>query len=98
MTGRLAVGAAAVLGVVLALSFAGPWLSDRYVTRALAIWRLNPASAFDRLDSASSLDPLSPRPKAVAGSIALRLGRTGLAERYFRGALDLFSADPWTAR
>ena len=88
VTGPLAVGAAAVLGVVLALSFAGPWLSDRYVTRALAIWRLNPASAFDRLDSASSLNPLGPRPKAVAGSIALRLGRTGLAERYFRGALD----------
>src|SRR5205085_1852769 len=42
----------------------------------------------DRLDSASSLNPLGPRPKAVAGSIALRLGRTGLAERYFRGALD----------
>ena len=86
--GPLRVAVVAVVGIVLALSFAGPWLSDRYIARAVAVWRLHPARAFDRLDSASSLDPLSPRPKAVAGSIALRLGQTGLAERYFREALD----------
>src|SRR5207248_662375 len=88
VTGPLPVAGAALVGVVLALSFAGPWLSDRYVSQAAAIWRLHPARAFERLDSASSLNPLSPRPRAVAGSIALRLGKVGLAERYFRQALD----------
>jgi len=34
------------------------------------------------------LNPLSPRPRAVAGSIALRMGRTAAAERYFRQALE----------
>jgi O-antigen ligase/polysaccharide polymerase Wzy-like membrane protein len=88
VSGPLPVAAAALVGIVLALTFAGPWLSDRYVSQAVSIWRLHPARAFDRLDSAASLNPLSPRPRAVAGSIALRLGRLGTAERYFRQALD----------
>jgi tetratricopeptide (TPR) repeat protein len=79
------VGAA---GVLLALSFAGPWLADRYSGQAAQVWPARPRLAFDKLDAASRLDPLSPRPKVLAGSIALRLGRLRLAERYFRDAID----------
>ena len=78
----------AVAAAALLLGLGTPWLSDRYVTQAAGIWSASPARAFSKLDSASALNPLSPRPKAVAGSIALRLGRPSAAERYFRAALD----------
>jgi tetratricopeptide (TPR) repeat protein len=81
----LAVGVAAL---VLALSFAAPWLADRDANQAARIWPVRPELAFDKLDAASALNPLSPRPKVLAGSIALRLNRLRLAERYFREALD----------
>jgi hypothetical protein len=81
----VAVGAA---GAVLALSFGAPWLADRYSGQAARIWPADPRLAFDKLDTASSLNPLSSRPKVLAGSIALRLRRPGLAERYFREAID----------
>jgi tetratricopeptide (TPR) repeat protein len=73
---------------VLALSFGGPWLADRQVRQAAALYRALPERAFDKLDSAASLNPLSPRPKAVAASIALRIGRLAVAERYFHEALE----------
>jgi tetratricopeptide (TPR) repeat protein len=88
--------AAAVAGVALAMSFGAPWFADRYVEQAARIWPALPARAFDKLDGASALNPLSPRPKAVAGSIALRLGRPATAERYFREALDRDSRDAYS--
>jgi tetratricopeptide (TPR) repeat protein len=81
----VAVGAA---GLVLAVSLAAPWLADRNASQAARIWPVRPALAFDKLDAASALNPLSPKPKVLAGSIALRLHRLRLAERYFREALD----------
>jgi tetratricopeptide (TPR) repeat protein len=83
-----AVAAVAVAGVVLALSFGAPWLADSYSSRAVRIWRTHPERAFDKLDSAAGLNPLSPRPKLLAGAIALRLDRPRLAERYHREAID----------
>jgi O-antigen ligase len=77
----IALAAGAVLA---ALSLAGPWLAQRDVDGAVRGWAQGPARAFDRLDRAASLNPLSPLPDVVAGSIAVRMERWADAERYFR--------------
>ncbi|MEA2404766.1 MAG: hypothetical protein QOE08_1413, partial [Thermoleophilaceae bacterium] len=83
-------GAAAVglLGLAVAVSLALPWLSELNTRRAIEHWPANPQRAFQRLDRAASLNPLSPRPELVAGTIALRLGQTREAERRFAAAID----------
>jgi tetratricopeptide (TPR) repeat protein len=86
--GPLAAAGVAAVGLVLAVSFAMPWLADRYASDAAAIWGARPARAFDKLDTAAGLNPLSPRPKLLAGAIALRLDRPRAAERYYRQAID----------
>jgi tetratricopeptide (TPR) repeat protein len=82
----LALGALPML--VLAASFAFPWLSAREVERAGRDWGADPEAAFRRLDRAHDLNPLSARPALTAATIALRLDRLGLAERWFREALE----------
>ena len=58
--------------------------------------RLAPGSdaAFDALDRAETLNPLSTVPGATAGTIALRLDRTGEAEGHFR---EVLADDPENA-
>ena len=75
-------------GLVVAASFGGPWLSQRYIDQAVGIWPQQPSDAFAKLDRAAALDPLSPRPKLFAGAIALRLGYRADAERFFRQAIE----------
>jgi tetratricopeptide (TPR) repeat protein len=86
-----------LIGLALAatLSLGAPWLSQVEQKKALSNWRADPAAAFDSLDSASSLNPLSATPKLLAGSIAQRLGRTDLSERYFREALERDPGDAY---
>ena len=82
---RVAIGAAAA---VVAISFAAPWLSALYVERASSDWRDDPNGAFDQLDRAAWLNPLSDVPDATAGTIALRIGRAEEARRRFAEVLD----------
>jgi tetratricopeptide (TPR) repeat protein len=86
-----------VLGLALlpALSLAAPWLSEVEQKKAVSGWRTDPDRAFSTLDGAASLNPLSATPKLLAGSIAQRLGRTALSERYFREALDRDPGDSY---
>ena len=92
---RVAEGASALVGsaaaavgaAALALSFAVPWLAELELDRAQDSWRSDPSAAFERLDRAAALNPLTIRPQLTAGTIALRLGRTAVAEREFRDAL-----------
>ncbi|HKP90591.1 MAG TPA: hypothetical protein VJT75_11545, partial [Thermoleophilaceae bacterium] len=84
----VAAAAVAIAAVVLALSFGAPWLADRYLNQAEELWQTRPGRAFDKLDTAASLNPLSPLPDATAGAIALRLDRPRTAERYYRRAID----------
>jgi O-antigen ligase len=77
----------AMLALAAAVSLGGPWLSAVEQNSAVATWTTDPAAAFDDLDSAASLNPLSATPKLLGGSIALRLGRRAQAERLFRAAL-----------
>jgi O-antigen ligase len=86
--GPVAAVAVAAVAFALALSFGAPWLADSYSSQAARSWGARPARAFDKLDAASTLNPLSPRPEMLAGAIALRLGRPRLAELYYREAID----------
>jgi hypothetical protein len=88
--GPLARGPAAVvvLTLVAAVSLVLPWLSELNTRRAIERWPAGPERAFERLDTAASLNPLSVRPELVAGTIALRLNRPGEAGRRFRAAIE----------
>lgn len=84
----------AVAGALaLAISFAGPWLADRYVDQSLGLWRRDPDLALERLDRARALNPLSATPDVAAGSIALQLDRFGEAEARFRSAVERNGGD-----
>jgi len=89
--------AVAVAGaIVLGLSLAGPWLAELYTSQAIALWRYDDDRAFDKLDRAASLNPLSPAPDVAAGSIALRLDRPEEAESRFREALEREPGDSYS--
>jgi tetratricopeptide (TPR) repeat protein len=77
-----------VLALVAAVSLGGPWLAEIEEKKAVSTWGSDPAAAFDQLESAASLNPLSATPRLYAGSIALRLGRRDRAASYFRQAID----------
>jgi O-antigen ligase len=84
----LVPAAVLVVALVMAISLGGPWLAELEEKKAVSTWRSDPAAAFDQLESAASLNPLSPTPRLFAGSIALRLGRPATAASYFRQAID----------
>ena len=63
----------AVVALVASVSYAGPWLSARYVDAASSGWRANSERSYSQLDRARSLNPLSETPDLIAGTIAGRL-------------------------
>jgi len=64
---------AAAVGVLLALSVIAPWLAEREVERAIDDWPASPSGAYERLERARALNPLSPRAHLVAATIAVRV-------------------------
>ncbi len=84
----LALGLALLVCLIVALSFAGPWLSQLEVQRAAKSWTSSPSAAYSQLRTASELNPLSDQAHLVAGSIALRLGQLGRARDEFTKALS----------
>ncbi|MBJ7329451.1 MAG: O-antigen ligase family protein [Solirubrobacteraceae bacterium] len=83
-----AVAVGAVAGAAaLAFVVAPPWLADRELGDAGRIWPQDPQGAYDRVDRAARLDPLSAAPYLTGGTIALRRGTVGIADRYFAAAL-----------
>jgi hypothetical protein len=89
---RAVLGVAAA--VVLALSFALPWLAALQVDRATDGWRADPEAAFDRLDTAADLNPLSNEAQLTSATIALSVGDNERARTEFAAALE---RDPETA-
>jgi tetratricopeptide (TPR) repeat protein len=71
-----------------ALALAAPVLAERSVQRALDTWRSDPEAAFDQLDRADALNPLSDRARVVGGAIAVELGDLDRAEAEFRSTLE----------
>ena len=68
------IGAVAAVALVPAVSFTCTWLAAREVETAASTWASGSKEAFDRLDLARKLNPLSDNADAVAGVIARRLG------------------------
>ncbi|QEC47319.1 hypothetical protein FSW04_06785 [Baekduia soli] len=81
-------GAAALVLVACGVVIAGPWLAERDVERAGAIFGTRPLEAYARLDRAGDLDPFGDRPALVKGSIALRYGDLARARAAFEDALS----------
>lgn len=81
---RLPVAGAAI---VLAVSTVPPFLSERYVNDAYDVWRTDPARAYDDLDRARSLNPLSVDPLLAEGAIAKANGDRRRAIQAFQDAI-----------
>jgi O-Antigen ligase/Tetratricopeptide repeat len=92
--GLPAAVAASVAAGALAVSIALPWGSELLVREASGKWTEDPQAAFDQLDTAASLNPLSNVPQLTAASIALEIGDVPRARAEFSDALE---HDPETA-
>jgi O-Antigen ligase len=82
---------------VAAVGLALPWLAAKEIDTASAGWAADPARAFDRLDLARRLNPLSDRADVVAGVIASRLHNRRRERNAFVHALERNSRN-WYAR
>jgi len=87
--------AAALVSLAVAVSLALPWLSERETRRAIDEWRQSSTAPFDRLERASGLNPLAPRPHLVAGVIALETGDKVRARAEFAEVLALERRTPF---
>jgi tetratricopeptide (TPR) repeat protein len=79
-----AIVALAGLSTMLVL----PWFSSLYTTAGSRVWARDPQLAYDRLETAASLAPLSADPLVVEGSIALRRGDLDRAREAFARAIE----------
>jgi tetratricopeptide (TPR) repeat protein len=88
LAGRLPLAAGAVLALLATASFAAPWMAERGVEKAARTWPQDPRRAFERLDSAARVNPVSDRPDLIEGSIALRVNDIPRARKAFEAALS----------
>ena len=85
---------AALAGGLLALSLIAPWLAEREIERAISSWPASTTAAYERLERAESLNPLSPMPHLVAATIAVR---TEDEERALRELEEVLKMEPRTS-
>lgn len=83
----LAIGAVVIGALVGGAGLVPPWLAQRHVDRALEVWPADAEEAFDHLDRAGSLNPLSSQPAVTAAAIALQLNRPYTADASYHIAL-----------
>jgi hypothetical protein len=85
---KVAAGAGAlVLAVGLAFALYGPYLSGRYVQRALKTYTKRPSGAYNDLSKGASLNPLSVDPPIGEGTVAEGLSNATRARAAFVRAL-----------
>lgn len=89
------IACALVVALLAGASLAAPWLSQRMVQSAAAVWPRAPLVAYARLEEAAQINPLSDQPASVAGSIALRFGDYLRADRQFTLALQRVPHDAY---
>jgi hypothetical protein len=82
--------------VALAISAIPPFLSHRYVDDAYDEWRSDPSRAYDDLDRAQTLNPLSADPVLAEGAIARANRDRARAIDAFRQAARM-RPDEWAA-
>ena len=87
----LAMGA-----VALAISAVPPYLSERYVNDAYDEWRSDPSRAYDDLDRAQTLNPLSTHAVLAEGAIARANGDRARAIEAFRRAASM-TPEEWAS-
>jgi tetratricopeptide (TPR) repeat protein len=80
--------AAPLLAGAAAVSFALPWLAERDIDRAADSWRVAPEAAYERLDRAGRLNPLSAQPGLFEAAIAIQLDDLQRAEDAYLEVLD----------
>jgi tetratricopeptide (TPR) repeat protein len=78
-----------------AVCFVAPWLSQVQVQDAARVWVDDPNSAYEHLNSAARLNPLSDEAYLVAGGIALRFGDLQRADEEFALALKRTPGDAY---
>jgi tetratricopeptide (TPR) repeat protein len=84
---------ASLLTLAAIVSLLLPWLSQLRVQSAVRVWPTAPRLAYEDLNKAADLNPLSDEPYSLAGSIALRFGDLPRAQREFSLALERDSRD-----
>lgn len=85
--GTAAASAVVALCAVAALSYWAPWEAERETAAAGRGWPADPLRAYERIDRAARLNPLSAGPYLTGGTIAIRRKTLGVADRYFAAAL-----------
>lgn len=93
---RLTVVAIVLISLTAATSFVLPWGAARDVELAAENWRVSAETAYDRLDRALDLNPLSDRAALIGMAIASRREEYGLMRHYLEIALERTSAS-WYA-
>lgn len=84
-----ATAVAVVVGALVALAATvPPWLAAEQVDFAERSWGGDAARAFEALETARGLNPLSDEPDLVAGAIASRIGQRDQARRSFARAVE----------
>lgn len=86
-TGTIAAVAIVLLTAVAAVSYWAPWEAEREIGEAGRTWPEDPLRAYERVDRAAALNPLAAGPYLTGGTIAVRRGTLGVADRYFAAAL-----------
>lgn len=76
-----------LVGLVCAVCFTAPWISQLEVQQAARVWVHSPQKAYEQLNGAAQLNPLSDEPYLVAGGIALRFQALQHADHEFSLAL-----------
>jgi tetratricopeptide (TPR) repeat protein len=65
-----------------------PWLAAKEMTAAASSWAADPEAAYDRLERARALNPLSDRPDQLMGAIASRRGDWTTMRSAFERSLE----------
>jgi O-Antigen ligase len=79
---------AGLVALAAVISLVPPWLAAKEVQAAAHGWRKSPTKAFDRLDRARRLNPLSDQPDLISGAIASRLGQASAMAAAFTRAIE----------
>jgi len=91
----VAVTSLALVGLLCALSLIAPWLAERDIEAAATGWSVSTTDAYERLDRAAKLNPLSPKPHLMAASIAVRVEDQARAARELEEVLRIEPRTPF---
>ena len=81
-----AAGALAFVAALVVLTF--PYLSARELAAATTLRQTNPNAALSKLNTAANLNPWTPDPTRLAGTIALNTDQFTIAQQRFRQTID----------